>query len=428
MADYTLSAQQDRYAHLLVRTGLNLQPGQSLRIGAEVAHRDFVQRVVAAAYQAGARYVHVDWQEPLTAKARYLHSAPENLEYLPDYEIARHRQMVEEGWPRLSLVGNEFPDIFDDVDPTRMRQVAAARSRHLKFYMQAVMANRMQWCVAAVPTPAWAARIFPDQPADQAMERLWTTIFRTCRLDHEDPVAAWRQHDQQLKQVVTFLAARQVQALHFVDSTPGPDGKPRTDLTVGLTDRPQWLAASAVTPSGVTFFPNMPTEELFTTPHNGRTHGWVRTSKPTFPFDREVANAYFRFAEGEVVEFHAETGQDVLAQFFQIPGTRRLGEVALVDVRSPVSQADVLFYEILFDENAACHIAFGEAYPGGVQGGDGLAPEELEALGVNKADAHLDVMIGTPTMRVEGLCADGSRVTIMDAGQFVPEILGKAQG
>ncbi len=234
-----------------------------------------------------------------------------------------------------------------------------------------------------------------------------------------DPQAAWRQHDYMLKEVVDYMSGKQVRSLRFLDETPGPDGRPNTDLTVGLTDRPCWVGAAAETPAGVSFFPNMPTEEVFSTPHNQRTQGWVRTSKPAFPFDREVNQAYFRFENGEVVDYMAAVGQDVLDEFFQIDGTRRLGEVALVDVRSPVNQAGVIFYETLFDENAACHIAFGEAYPDGVVDGANLGEDELGRLGVNRADAHLDVMIGTATMNVTGIRADGSEVSIMAQGRFV---------
>lgn len=423
--DSTITSQQRIYANLLVHTGLNLQPGQSLRIGAEPAHRAFVHMVAEAAYQAGAPYVQVDWQDTQLAKARFVYSKPDSLSYFPDYEIARHRQMVEERWARLALVGPEFPDLLDDVDPSAMRTVALTRSQKIKFYIQATMANQVQWCVAAVPTPAWAIKVFSSLPEAEALNRLWTVVLRTCRVDQPDPAAAWQAHDAALKGVVDYLARKQVRSLHFVDTRTGPDGKPNTDLVVGMTDRPQWLGASAERPDGVTFFPNMPTEEVFSTPHNARTDGYARISKPAFPFEREVRDAYFRFAAGEVVEFSATLGQDVLEQFFALHGTRRLGEVALVDVRSPVNQADVVFYETLFDENAACHIAFGEAYPDGVVNGSNLEDKELRRLGVNQADAHLDVMIGTPTMRLTGICADGSEVVIMQDGSFVPQVTGE---
>jgi aminopeptidase len=235
-------------------------------------------------------------------------------------------------------------------------------------------------------------------------------------------VAAWTRHNATLKEVADFLMHNKIRTLHFLDTTVGPDGLPATDLKIGLSDKVVWTGGGAERADGLPFLPNMPTEEVFATPHNQRTDGYVRLSRPAFPFQREVKDAFFRFANGEVVDFDAAVGREVLEQFFQLEGTRRLGEVALVDVRSPVSQANVVFYEILFDENAACHIAFGEAYPDGVENGSKLPDEELRALGVNKADAHLDVMIGNATMRLTGISADGKEVVIMEQGEFVPAV------
>lgn len=410
------------YAQLIVRTGIHVQPGQCIRIGAELAHAKLVRLLCAEAYRAGARYVHVDWIDALTAKQRLLHSREEDLEFLPNYEIVRHQEMVDEGWTRIALVGPEAPDAYDDVSPGAMRTTASARARALKFYMQAMMANRSQWCVAGAATPAWAAKVFPDLDSEAAQQRLWEVIFHTCRIDTPDPQAVWEAHDRRLKSAVRFMAEREIQGVRFVDRQNGQDGKPRTDLTVWLTERPQWIGAAAQTRGGVSFFPNMPTEEIFTTPDARRTEGYVTLSKPAFPFEREVRNARFVFEQGEVVDFAAEVGQDVLEQYFEIEGTRRLGEVALVDVRSPVNQADVIFYETLYDENAACHIAFGQAYPDGVVGGSDLADEELAALGVNKSDAHQDVMIGTETMDVIGLRENGETVMVMENGKFIAEI------
>lgn len=421
-------AQLRRYADLLIEFGVNLQPGQSLRIGAELEHAPLVRLAAEAAYRRGAPYVVVDWTDTPLAKARLTASKPEFLDYFPEFEVTRHQQFVDEGWARLALVGSAYPDLLNDADPKAMRTVAVTRSQKLKFCMKAMMANQLQWCVAAVPTQAWANKVFPDLAPDVALTKLWLLVLQAARADQDDPVGAWQEHDATLKRVVDNLMRNEVRTLRFFDPTPGPDGKPRTDLTIGLTDRPQWLGASAERPDGVSFMPNMPTEEVFTTPHNQRAEGYARLSKPAFPFSREVLDAYVRFEEGEVVEFSASSGEDVLAQFFELDGTKRLGEVALVDVKSPVSQANVVFYEILFDENAACHIAFGEAYPDGVVNGSSLPEDELRGLGVNKADAHLDVMIGTATMRLTGLCADGSEIVIMEDGQFTQAMVGESAG
>lgn len=419
MTNDHFATMQERYAELLIRTGVNLQPGQCLLISAELAHAPFVRLLAAQAYRDGAPYVHVQWVDTGLTRARLLHSQETHLDLYPEFEVARHHQLVDEQWGRLALVGPEFPDLLDDVDTDRLRRVSVVRREKIRFYMQAMMSNRMQWCVAGVPTTAWARQVFPDLAPDAAVERLWQTIFQVCRVDRPDPVTAWAEHDRKLKAISAFMAEKQVRALHFVDTRLDDAGQPLTDLTIGLTDRPRWVAASSVRPDGVDFMANMPTEEVFTTPHNQRTHGYVRTSKPTFPFERRVENATVRFQDGEVVEYHAEIGQDVLDQFFAVEGTRCLGEVALVDVRSPINQLGVIFQEILFDENAVCHIAFGDSYSEGVEGGSQLGEEELRALGANSSNLHVDTMIGTDTMNVTGICADGSRVAIMEQGRFV---------
>ncbi len=418
----TQSEQYRRYAVALVKFGVNLQNGQSLRIGAELEHAPFVRIVVEEAYRHGAKYVSVDWSDTPLARARMKHSRPTYLDYYPEFEVAKARQMVDEGWARLALVGPEFPDLLNDVDPNAMRTVALIRSQKLKFYTQAMMANQMQWCVAAVPTKAWATKVYPDMSEDAAIAELWRQVLLMARVDQPDPVSAWTQHNAMLKQVADFLMRNKVRTLHFLDANLGPDGLPATDLTIGLSDRAQWLGGGADRTDGVPFLPNMPTEEVFATPHNQRADGYVRLSKPAFPFSREVKDGFFRFANGEVVEFDAAEGREVFEQFFELEGTRRLGEVALVDVHSPVNQANVVFYEILFDENATCHVAFGQAYPDGVIDGSKLSEQELQQLGVNKADAHLDVMIGNSTMRLTGICEDGSEVVIMEEGEFVPMV------
>lgn len=417
-----LAEEHSRYAEALVKFGLNLQDGQSLRISAELEHAPFVRLVVEEAYRNGAKFVTVDWNDTPLARARMKHSKREYLDYFPDFEITRHQQMVDEGWARLALTGAEFPDLLKDVDPSAMRTVTVTRSQKLKFYMQAMMANQMQWCVAAVPTQAWAAKVYPNLTGEEAVAELWRQVLRMVRVDQPDPVAAWAKNNAMLKAVADFLMQNKVRTLHFVDSQPGPDGLPATDLRIGLSERVQWLGGGADRTDGLPFLPNMPTEEVFTSPHNQRTEGYMRLSRPAFPFQREVKGGFFRFADGEVVEFDAEEGREVLEQFFGLDGTRRLGEVALVDINSPVSQANVVFYEILFDENAACHVAFGEAYPDGVIDGSKLPEQELRALGVNKADAHLDVMIGNATMKLTGIREDGSEVVIMERGQFVPTV------
>uniref|UniRef100_A0A7C1FK98 Aminopeptidase n=1 Tax=Caldilinea aerophila TaxID=133453 RepID=A0A7C1FK98_9CHLR len=421
-ASFNVQERLDRYADLLIRTGVNLQPRQGLLIRAELGHAPLVRAAIAAAYKAGASYVYVEWVDQPSTAAMLTYADVNALE-LPAFEIERFRYLVDAGWARLSLVGDEFPKALAAVEPNALRTWTVKRARAIKFYTEAMMANRLQWCVAGVPTPAWAQEVFPDRPAEEAVEALWEAILRMTRADQPDPPAAWNELNRRLKSVAAFLQRNQVQTLHFVDPVPGPDGKPATDLYVGLAEGARWVGGAAQTPAGIWFQPNVPSEEVFSMPHNRRTQGYVRTSRPSFPMQREVNDAWFRFEDGEVVEFKAGVGQDVLAQFFEIEGARRLGEVALVDASSPIFQSGLLFHEILFDENAACHIAFGEAYPECIEGGGAMSKEELAARGANFSDTHVDFMIGTATMHIDGLCADGRTVTIMRDGRFTEEML-----
>lgn len=411
--------QITRYARLLIQIGVNLQPGQPLKINAELGHRDFVRTVTALAYQAGALFVDVMWNDPLVARARFEHSADAGLDYAPEYFTARARESLDRRYAVLSLTGEEYPDAFDGIDPARMRRSRLASYARVSFYSEALMADAVQWCVAAVPTVPWATRLFPGLSEAEAVARLWGHIFATTRLNEPDPIAAWRAHDQRLGNIARALERADIRALHFVDPTPGPDGKPSTDLTVGLTDRPAWVAAASHTPEGTRFLPNMPTEEIFSTPHRDRVNGHVRTSKPVRIMEQEVRDAWMRFADGVVVDFGAAHGEAALRQMFEIEGARSLGEVALVDVDSPINRSGLIFGDTLFDENAACHIAFGKAYPLGIQGGKTMDAEALKALGMNDAKNHDDVMIGTETMSVTGISAAGQRIPVMVNGKFV---------
>ncbi|MBX3001875.1 MAG: aminopeptidase [Caldilineaceae bacterium] len=417
-----LETQKKAYARLILEQGITVQPGQSLAIRAEIVHREFVRLLAEQAYTMGARYVDVTWSDLTVDRIRLTTGQPEHLAYSPDYPAQRGAEQLADGWAIISITGRENPDVFEGIDAAAMQQVQTAAMAKLKDWYTGVMANQIPWTVCAAPTPGWAAKLFPNLPADEAIQRLWAAILSATRADTEDPAAAWQAHIDKLQAVVDYLHKHRVHTLHFLDAEPGPDGEPRTQLTIGLTDRPRWITGSSQAGTGVTFSPNIPTEEAFSTPHRLRTEGWVRTSMPFFTLAQQIENAYFRFERGEVVEFHAERGQAVLEQFFSVPGTRYLGEIALVDVNSPIYQSGILFHDTLFDENAACHIAFGRAYPGGVEGNEAMSAEELAAFGVNDSPLHQDIMFGTPTLQLTGISADGSEVAIMHDGQYVPAI------
>jgi aminopeptidase len=418
----SLETQIEGYARLILSQGVNLQPGQALSIRAELVHRDFVRLLTQTAYSMGARYVEIDWQDPVLDRIRAKTSALEHLTYAPDYLVQRGEDRLQSGWASISITGREDPDVFEGVDAAAMQQMYASFRAKLRSYYKGVMANQIAWCVCAASTPAWAQQVFPDAAPAEAETKLWAAILAAARADQDDPSAAWQAHQQKMGTVAAYLNRNDVRTLHFVDDVLDEEGKPRTNLTIGLTDKPLWLAGGSKTATGIEFSPNIPTEETFSTPHRLRTEGWVRTSMPFFTLEQKVEDAYFRFEEGKLVAFHAATNEAVLTQFFDVPGTRYLGEIALVDVNSPIYRSGILFYDTLFDENAACHIAFGRAYPNGLQGSEALNDDELLAAGVNDSPLHQDIMFGSPTLRLTGTCADGRQIPIMAQGRYVDAI------
>ncbi len=423
----------EQYANLLIRLGVNLQPGQSLDIRTEPIHRGFALKLAEAAYDAGAKYVAIEYNDMRLQSIRVRKNTAEELEHLPAFVEAIALERKEDRWAAISLVGEEDPSLPAQLDPNKLRILQTAEYRATMPWRASMMEMKQQWNVAALPTPAWAQKVFPELPEEEALPRFWEEIRRIIRLDADDPLTAWQSHLANLATARSELQSKQVRALHLYDSEPGPDGKPSTDLTIGLTDRPHWAGGNSglgteadqagddsTTP---VFLPNIPTEELFTTPHRLRVNGWTRTSRPSFPFRREVAEAWFRFEDGLVVEFSAGDDQETYEQFFAVDGTRFLGEVALVDVSSPIFQSGLTYYNTLFDENAACHIAFGKAYPIGTEGGADMSADELLEAGVNSSDLHLDVMIGTATLDVTGHLSDGSEFEIMREGRYSPALL-----
>ncbi|MBX3054037.1 MAG: aminopeptidase [Caldilineaceae bacterium] len=420
----TRKQQIARYAELVIGQGVNLQPGQCLTIKTEIGQRAFVQELTVAAYRAGARYVEVDWNDPLLLEAQLEFSNPDFLDYLPGALSSRAAERIHEGWAAVSVVGKEFPDLMDGADTDKTRRITTAYYEKMEAWRAAMMRNQLAWCVCAAPTPAWAQRVFPQMDAETAVDALWAAILAAAHVSPDGDGTQWPEHIRQLGQVAGFLNSNPIDSLHFADPTPGPDGKPSTDLTIGLTAAPHWISGASPTMDGLIFSPNIPTEEAFTTPDRAKAEGWTRSSKPFFPFDQEVTGAWFRFRNGRVTDYGAEKGKSVLDQFFGVEGTRSLGEVALVDAGSPIFQSGLLFHNTLFDENAAIHLAFGRGYAIGIQNGGTMDAEALDKLGLNLSSLHVDTMIGTETMNVTAHHTDGSQTPIMRDGRYTKAVLG----
>lgn len=403
-----------KYAEFAVRSGANIQPGQTLIIGAPIEAAPFARLCVAAAYKAGAREVVLHYVDEQYNRQRMEYTAAEVLETPKPWLLGRYMDYAnpESGLATLRISGSN-PEIYKGLPTEKISRANAAASRLMRPYSDLAMASRVQWSIAAVPTEAWACKVFPGLAPAEAVEKLWATIFEVCRIGAEDPVAAWQKHSALLQQRGAWLNGQRFAALHL-QSENG------TNLEVGLANTHLWGGGAEKSTGGVWFLPNIPTEEVFTAPHRLGTNGVVKSSMPYVYNGGLISGITVRFKNGEAVEYSAETGGDLLREMLNTDeGARHLGEIALVPATSPIRQSGVLFYNTLFDENAACHMAFGEGYPGTVQGGETMEKEALAALGVNSSLIHEDIMIGTADMQIDGIDQSGRRVPIFRGGEWV---------
>jgi len=407
----TFEQRLDTYAQLLLRVGVNLQPGQKLIVRTSTAAVELTRKVVELAYRAGSPYVEVLWADHGVTKARFTHGPEGSFAILPQYRADALNQLAGEAAASLAIVADD-PDMLAGTDPRRYAAYMAAWRNAVRPFTDLSMSDSIAWCVAAAASPAWARRAFPELDQHQALEALWNAIFAATRVDTPDPVAAWHDHAAGLKIVKENLNSKRYSALRF--SGPG------TDLTVGLADGHVWDGGSSTNAAGTTFIANMPTEEVFTAPHRAKVDGVVTATKPLAYNGTMLEGFWLRFEDGAVVEAHADVGQAVLDSILDTDaGSRRLGEVALVPASSPIEKAGVLFYETLFDENAACHIALGRAYNSTVAGSRAMNRQEQAAAGMNDSLSHVDFMIGSAEVDVDGVAADGSTEPVMRRGEWV---------
>lgn len=397
----------ERYIELLL-TSVDLQAGGKLLIRAEPIHWEFINRVAEAAYRRGARYVHVMANHAALGKARIGNAPEDSLDWLPDFVPQQYREFADGSWSVLALNGPEDPDLFRDVNAVRSGRVSKAQAKAMHEFRDSMQRDRFAWCVAALPTPMWAKKV----TGEEDVEALWKIMTPILRLDRDDPPAEWFSHGEKLKARARKLGDRAIESLRFRAG--------ETDLSVGLLPESVWVGGGAEKPDGRAFLPNVPTEEVFTTPHRMKTEGFARASRPVLVLGKLVEGAWFEFSDGAVVNFGAEAGSDILEQYFAIDEhARRLGEIALVDSDSPVFQSKTVFYNILYDENAACHMALGSSYPSCVAGSESWSEESYVAKGGNRSDLHTDFMIGTDTIDVTAKTSDGAEFAVMRDGRFV---------
>lgn len=400
----------DSYARLAVRTGLNLQKGQQLVITAPLDAVPLVRRITEHAYRAGASLVTTVYADDETTLARYRFAPEDSFDAAPGWLFNGMAEAFRGGAARLAIAG-ENPALLAGQDPAKLARANKARSMAYRPALELITGFAINWCVIAAATPAWAKSVFPGLPEEQAVAQLWQAIFACTKVDQPDPIAAWEQHNADLRRRTDFLNDRRYRALKYKG--------PGTDLMLGLADEHLWKGGGGKALNGVFCNANIPTEEVFTAPHKDMVDGTVCSSKPLSYQGSLIEGIRVRFHRGRIVEMTAEKGQDAFRNLIDTDeGAARLGEVALVPHSSPISKSGIIFNNTLFDENAASHIAVGQSYTENIRDGARRSKEELSALGANASLVHVDWMIGSGELDVDGIRADGSAEALMRKGEW----------
>ena len=400
------------YARLIARTGANVQKGQEVFIDAGLDQPEFVAMVVDECYKLGASRVVVDWSYQPLEKLHARHQSLKTLSELTSWQEARWKHYVDR-LPCRIFLDSEDPDGLKGANQKKLAQARQKKYPLIKGYRDQ-MENKYQWCIAAVPGEAWAKKLFPKLSRHQAVEKLWEAILSTSRVT-DDPVAAWEQHNKSLSDHCARLNALGIEKLHYTASNG-------TDLTVGMIPEAEFKGGDETSLQGIVFNPNIPTEECFITPMRGAAEGLVHASKPLSWNGQLIDRFWVRFHEGKAVEWHAEVNNEALTQIITMDeGSAYLGECALVPYDSPIQNSGILFYNTLFDENAACHLALGEGFADTIRDFEHRTLEECRALGVNSSMLHVDFMIGTEDMAIDAITRDGRTVPVFQNGTWALE-------
>ena len=400
-----------RLADVAVHVGLNLRAGQELVMTASIDAVPLARLITDAAYRAGATVVTTIFADDQQTLSRFRHARPESFDHAPAWLFDGMAEAFRRGAARLAIVGDD-PNLLVGQDAERIARANRARSQAYRPALELITASAINWSLVPYATPAWAQAVFPALPEAAAVEKLWNAVFAATRVDAADPVAAWAAHNAALMARRRMLNERRYSALRFRG--------PGTDLTVGLADQHSWMGGQSKALNGVTGNPNIPTEEVFTTPHAARTSGFIAATKPLAYQGTLIRDIRVRFEGGVIVEASASSGQQVLQRMIESDeGARRLGEVALVPASSPISRSGLLFLNTLFDENAASHIALGQAYRKCFVDGETLSEADFRSRGGNSSLIHVDWMIGSAQVDVDGIDAKGDAEPLMRSGEWV---------
>ncbi|MEG0750363.1 MAG: aminopeptidase [Carnobacterium sp.] len=401
----------NKYAYAIVKTGINVQKGHTVILQTDVDQAPLARLITKKAYELGAKEVIVKWSDDIVNREQFIGTPQDILTDIPQYKIDESLDMVAKGASRISLRSSD-PDALAGVDGEKVAAYQSAVGKALSEQRKATQANKVSWVVAAAAGSKWAAKVFPDLATEEEqVDALWDAIFKAVHMYDADPVATWEQKDVTLNEKADELNKEQFVALHY--TAPG------TDLTVGLPVNHRWEGAGSDNVRGERFMANMPTEEVFTAPDANRVDGVVKSTKPLSYAGTTILDMEFTFKDGKVVNVTAAEGEDVLKRLIETDeGAAHLGEVALVPDPSPISQSGITFYNTLFDENASNHLALGSAYAFSLIGGTEMSEEELKAAGLNRSTVHVDFMIGSKDMDIDGIRKDGSKVPVFRNGDW----------
>ncbi|WP_313997399.1 aminopeptidase [uncultured Paenibacillus sp.] len=398
------------YAELIVRVGVNVQPGQKVVVNAATDAAELVRLIVKKAYEAGAYNVKVNWSDDRVSRLRYELAPDASFLEEPKWYAGEMLELAEGGAAVISVVSAD-PDLLKGIPQQRIVDHQKTYGKAMSKYRQYVQSDKFPWCVVSAPSPAWAAKVFPEAPEAERVDKLWEAIFATVRIDGGDPVGAWREHIRTLNEKADYLNAKKYRKLRY--TAPG------TDLTIELPEGHIWVAADSISEQGTAFVANMPTEEVFTAPLAQGVTGKVSSTKPLSYGGNLIDNFTLTFENGRIVGVTAEKGEEALKNLVEMDeGSHYLGEVALVPHRSPISDSNILYFNTLFDENASNHLAIGSAYAFNLEGGKKMTQEELKERGLNTSITHVDFMIGSAEMDIVGITADGKEEPVFHKGNW----------
>lgn len=412
----------EKYAEVILKVGLNLQPKQRLLIGGPAVAHDGISfdlaplvRIIARkAYQMGASIVDVMWADEQLRPLRFKYGSKKSLRLYPKWRIDAKLDIAQAGDAFLDIMSPK-PDLLKGIELSVILKFQLFLIKHTKPLSDLTSQFDYKWLIIAAPNQSWADKLFPHIPSNERVQKLWDTIFEICRITEENPVSAWNKHDENLKKRCTYLNEKQYHSLKFTSLD--------TNLTVGLPNNHIWEGGSVKTKSKDIFQPNIPTEEVFTTPNKDRIEGVVKTTKPVLIQGQIIEDCVFKFAEGRIVEAKARVGNDIIDKIINVDeGARRLGEIALVPHSSLISQKNLLFYNLLIDENASCHMALGRGFKSSFTNDPEFTDEEFVVAGGNKSSIHIDLMIGSEDMNVDGVTKDGAIESVMRSGEWAFDV------